>query len=518
MDVRNAFAKWSFRIIFAVLALLPGGLAAKEKKPNIVLLFIDDWAWNGTPVPMDADMANSRMPVLQMPNVERLAREGMKFRNAYASPQCSPSRACVQTGQSSPRSGFTVFMNSKGQEYYDAKSYKGFPVVPCISDMTLDKDAVTIPEALKPLGYVSAHVGKWHLRGDPGDEGYVLHDGDTSNKPGNTLPDDAKQRLPKDLTDPKLMFSLTKKAIGFMEEQVKAGKPFYLQISHYAMHEGRECMPATREKYARHPLVQACYKKMGTTAGKVKRKSDPAIWLGMGEDLDGRIGAVLDRIKELGIEESTYVILVSDNGYRHNFLPGLTQPLHGAKWWVWQGGIRVPMIVKGPGVKPGSVFQGNVVNYDFLPTFVDWAGGNPEKLKDVDGVSLAPYLAGRKPDDAFLNRYLYFHYPHYRTTMPHSAIVSGSRKVIHFYERPDIAMLFDLSKDEGEVSNIAKAHPQEHKKLYDEMMRYLKEVGARIPRLNPDYAPDVYKQAKGYEKRMAWGPFAGRRPLDEDEK
>jgi len=496
----------------------PAYSAGPRRKPNIVLLYIDDWAWNGSPVRMDDDMANSRMPVLRMPNVEKLAREGMKFRNAYASPQCSPARVCVQTGQSTPRNGFSVYMNDRGQQYYNEKQYKGFPVVACISDMTIDKNAVTIPEALKPMGYVSAHIGKWHMRGDPGDEGYVLHDGDTNNTPGNTLPENARKRLPDDLTDPKLMFSLTDKAIGFMDKQVKANKPFYLQISHYAMHEGRECLPATRAKYVRHPLVQAYYKKIGKTAETVSRKSDPAIWLGMGEDLDGRIGAVLDRIKKLGIEDYTYVIMVSDNGYRHKFLPGLAQPLHAAKWWVWQGGIRVPMIVKGPKIKPGSVFSGNVVNYDLLPTFVEWAGGRPEKLKNIDGVSLAGYLAGKKPDDAFENRNLYFHYPHYRTTMPHSAMVSGSHKVMHFYERPDIPMLFDLATDEREAVNIAKKRPELHKKLYAQMMRYLKQVNARIPKPNPNYDLNEYKKDKNYEKRMAWGPFEGKRPLDEDEK
>ena len=323
----NQVCMW---LVFAWV--LSGAGPAAVAKPNIVLLYIDDWAWNGTPVPMDAAMANSRMPVLRMPNVERLAREGMKFRNAYASPQCSPARVCFQTGQSSARSGFTVFMNSGGQDVYDlSKQYKGFPVIPCVSDMTIDRDAMTIPEALKPLGYVSAHIGKWHMRGDPGDEGYAVHDGDTSNGEGNTLPDDAKQRLPDDLTDPKLMFSVTTKAITFMEDQVRADKPFYLQISHYAMHEGRECLPATREKYARLPEVQAYYKKIGKTADTVNRKADPAIWLGMAEDMDGRIGAVLDKIKALGIEDNTYVILTADNGYRHSFLPAPTEPFHPTK-------------------------------------------------------------------------------------------------------------------------------------------------------------------------------------------
>lgn len=497
-----------------------------EQKPNIVLFYIDDWAWNGSPVPMDEAMANSRMPVLQMPNVEKLAREGMKFRNAYASPQCSPARVCVQTGQSTPRNGFSVYMNDRGQEYYNEKQNPGFPVIDCVSDMTIDPNATTIPEALKPLGYVSAHIGKWHMRGDPGDEGYVLQDGDTNNNPGNTLraslqPGEKKpKRLPKDLTDPKLMFSLTDRAIGFIEQQAKAGQPFYLQISHYAMHAGQECLPATREKYAKHPLVQAYYEKNDQRAETISLGADPAVWFGMGEDLDGRIGAVLNRIEELGLEENTYVILVADNGYRHNELllePGLTQPHHAAKWWVWQGGIRVPMIVKGPGIQPGSVFEGNVVNYDFLPTFVDWAGGDPQQLQDIDGVSLAGYLAGKQPEAKFLNRPLYFHYPHYRSSMPHSAIVKGSRKVMHFYERPDMPMLFDLAKDPGEVNNLAQEYPEQHKQLFEAMMGYFEKVGARIPKPNPDYNPEDYQKDKAYEKRVKWGPFTGRRELESDE-
>jgi arylsulfatase A-like enzyme len=502
-------------------ALCASSAASAAQKPNIVLLYIDDWAWNGSPVAMDDAMPNSRMPILRMPNVERLAREGMKFRNAYGSPQCSPARVCVQTGQASPRNGFTVFMGTK-EPYYDTKQeFEKFPLTPNVSDMEIDKEAITIPEALEPLGYVSAHIGKWHMRGDPGEHGYALHDGDTSNTPGNTLTDTAKQRLPADLTDPKLMFSVTTKAIGFMDEQVKAGKPFYLQISHYAMHEGRECLPATREKYVRHPLVQAWYKKNGKTAETVKRKDDPAIWLGMGEDLDGRIGAVLDRIKALGIEGNTYVVIVADNGYRHGELqltPGLAQPLHAHKWWLWDGGIRVPMIVRGPGIKPGSQFTGNVVNYDFLPTFMEWAGGEPKAIPNLDGVSLARYLRGEQPDAAFLNRNLYFHYPHYRNSVPHSVMISGASKVVHFYERPEIPMLFDLSKDLGEVANIATQRPDTHKKLHGEMMAYLKQVGARFPKVNPGYDAEAYRSLKDYAERAMLGPFEGKRPLEEDEK
>lgn len=490
---------------------------AKTTKPNIVLIFVDDWAWNGTPIRMDDGMANSRMPVLQMPNLEKFAREGMKFRNAYAgAPQCSPSRVCLQTGKSAARSGFTVYMNSRSDYFDTNRQYSKFPVVPCVSDMTIDKDAVTIPEALKPLGYACGHFGKWHMRGSPEEEGYVAHDGATTNNEGNTIA--GRRVLPDDMTDPKLMFSITERSMDFMETQVKAGIPFYLQISHYAMHEGRECLPKTRQKYVNHPDVRAYYDSVGKTPETINRKQDPAIWLGMGEDLDGRIGAVLQKIEDLGIADNTYVIMTSDNGYRHSFYPDLAQPLHAGKWWVWQGGLRVAMVVKGPGIKAGSVFEENVVNYDLLPTFVGWAGGHPKELKDIDGISLAGMLGGEKPSDDFRNRFLYFHYPHYRTTMPHSAIISGALKVMHFYERPDIPLLFDLAVDVGEFRNIAKEHPEEHKRLYDELMRYLDRVGARKPKINPDYDETAYKEAKEYSKRVQWGPFEGTRPLEDDEK
>ena len=234
----------SISLILVLLLSIAGqacNMKSQSPQPNIVLIFVDDWAWNGTPIPMDEEMPNSRMPVLQMPNLEKLASQGMKFRNAYpGAPQCSPSRVCLQTGKSSARSGFTVYMNDGGSDYYDPNpDYNQFPVIPCVSDMTIDEDAVTIPEALAPLGYACAHVGKWHMRGSPEDEGYVVHDGATTNKEGN-------QDIPG---DPKLMFSITEKAIDFMKEKVQKKKPFYMQISHYAMHAGFECLPETRVKW-----------------------------------------------------------------------------------------------------------------------------------------------------------------------------------------------------------------------------------------------------------------------------
>ena len=499
----------AFSFIIVMVAVV------QAERPNIVMFYLDDWAWNGTPIQMNDEMSNSFMPILEMPHLEKLAQQGMKFTNAYGSHQCAPARVCIQTGQSTPRNGYTLVLGAIKNDYYDERSqYNKMPMLPNISDTSLDADALTIPEVLKPLGYVSAHIGKWHMYSDPGAEGYVVNSGDTDNTPGNPKEPEVYA------TDPKLMFSITETAIGFIEDQVKKGNPFYCQVSHYAMHAGRQCLEETRKKYQKHPLVQAYYKKRNTTAEKINARSDPATWLGMAEDLDGRIGAVLNKLKELGVEDNTYVVVVGDNGYRHDELlltPGMKQPLHGHKWWAWQAGVRVPMIVKGPGVKANAKFEANVVNYDFLPTFVDWAGGDPAQLKDIDGISLAGYMRGENPDEAFLNRNLYFHVPHYRSEVPHSAIISGNTKVIHFYERPDIPMMFDLSLDAGEVSNIARQNPETHKKLFDEMMGYLKAMNARFPKVNPDYDEEWYKQQKNYELYQMWGPFEGKRPLEEDE-
>ncbi len=149
MNPARTIALAGLSLIFGSLPVGTGGAAEKQ---NIVLLFIDDWAWNGSPVAMDDSMPNSRMPVLQMPNVERLAREGMKFTNAYASPQCSPSRVCVQTGQSSPRNGFTVFMNDRGQDYFDEKGYPNFPVIPCVMILVSGVTRIAMFEFVGAIG------------------------------------------------------------------------------------------------------------------------------------------------------------------------------------------------------------------------------------------------------------------------------------------------------------------------------------------------------------------------------
>lgn len=521
--------------LFLVFLSVASFAQKTQNKPNIIMLYVDDWAWYGSPVAMDDDFHTSQMPVLEMPNIERLAEQGMKFRNAYGSPQCSPARVCLQTGQSSPRNGFTVTQKRANGDYYNEdKSYQYFPMVANVSATTLPQEATTIAEALKPLGYTSAHYGKWHMYSNPSEHGYDFSDGDTDNNPGNTIPKEIRKtrgegkekvkvssNLPEDFTDPKLMFSITEKSLAFMEEQVKEEKPFYLQISHYAMHKGLECLPETRAKYQNLPELKAWYKRNNIDPQTISYKKDPATWMGMAENLDNCIGEVMKKMKELGIEDNTYIVMTSDNGYRHvelEVLPDKKQPLHGHKWWLWDGGIRVPMIVKGPNIGEGTVFKGNVINYDFLPTFYEWAGGDPDQLNDIDGISLKDYMEGKKPSKKFLNRSLYFHFPHNRNSLPHSAVISGNYKVMHFYDKPEIPMLFDISKDLGEVYNIAAKEPKKQEEMFTDLMGYLKSQGARLPKENPNYKPEEYKKDKKTKDRMRWGAFEGERPLEADER
>jgi arylsulfatase A-like enzyme len=505
---------------------------AIASQPNIVLIYVDDWGWNGTPIQMDERMQNSGMPgIIEMPHVEKLAEDGIVFRNAYGSPQCSPARASVLTGQSNPHNGYTVFMN--GSDYYDSDSrFAQFPIVPNGSDSTLDPETVTIPEALAELGYVSALYGKWHNRGNPEDEFGVgnaptppagIDGSDQANKPGQTIAGTSLDGI----TDPKLMSWITDRGLAFMEQQVADGKPFFLMLSHYAMHEGRECFPESRARFQNIPEIVA-YNKGKTDPAEISRRQDPAVWLGMAYELDLKIGEVMQKLEDLGVADNTYIVVVSDNGYRESFfdeLFNLPQPLHAHKWWLWQGGIRVPMIVTGPGIEAGSRCTANVVNYDFLPTFYEWGGGDPETLTDIDGISLAGLLEGESASEDFLNRSLYFHYPHYRDNMPHSVIVKGQEKVVYFYDTPVLhpdwepIMYFDLSNDVGEYNNIFPQNPERAQVLYEDLSNYLALVGARIPRVpNPDYDPAAYEADRDHDNRILRGAFIGTREPEPDEK
>ena len=459
-----------------IACLLASWLQAADK-PNIVLILADDMAWMGTSVRMKADNPASRERFRPTPNIARLAQQGMTFSNAYAAAgMCAPARASLQTGMTTARTRFSGnggFGDKCPTEVtYDTRGKNRHrTLIEPVPMGSLQPSCLTIAEQLAPHGYKSAHFGKWHAYGGgPGKRGYVAHDGETSNEEGNS--DDPK--------DPKRIFSMTRSGMAFMTEQVTAKQPFFLQLSHYAEHNAVQARPQTLKAL-----------ESDKTLAKIKDKSLRRRVLArtaMVEDMDSSIGMVLDKINELGIADNTYVIFTADNG--HHRENGDKKILRGDKWWLYECGIRVPMIVRGPSIAAGSRCATNVIAYDFLPTFVDLAGGDPAQLNGVDGLSLAPLFSGNAAIGKLATRALFFHYPHHRNTAMQSAIIKGDDKLFVFYECPGELYLYNLENDLAERHNLASTMPEKASLLEKELMTYLASVDACMPKPNPDAAAD----------------------------
>jgi arylsulfatase A-like enzyme len=426
---------------------------------------------------MDRNLPASGMAFCSMPNVQKLAEQGVVFSNARAAAgMCGPSRCSIQTGMTAahhlysgnggfgPKTDGNVKYLAKRDEPLLTPEPQGNIRFPSIGDV------------LRPNGYSTAHFGKWHLYGGgPEKHGYDESNGETDNKSVNDVPSG------DEVENPKQIFSITQSGISFMERQTKAGKPFFLQLSHYATHARYASRPATLKKYESNPIFNRITDK---------RVAKNAIELAaMSEDLDTGIGMILKTIDNLGIVSNTFVILVSDNGFR-SWNEG-AEPLRGGKWWNWDGGLRVPMIVRGPGIKSNTRCDVNVVGYDFLPTIADLAGASASLPKAVDGVSFKPLLLGQSVPESYVKRQIFFHYPHYRNSAPSSALVVGQMKLMYFYDHPGKYFQYDLNKDLGEKINISATNPERAKQMYKQLMDGLKSFGAYFPKPNPNADPNA---------------------------
>lgn len=423
-------------------------------QPNFIFMLSDDQGWNGLSVPMHPDVAGSKGEIFQTPNLERLAAQGMRFSSAYApAPVCSPTRISIQTGKSPAQLHWT----------------KAAPAVPgrklieprLIKD--LSKDEATIGELLKRAGYLTAHYGKWHIAGGgPGAHGYEEHDGDTGNENAYKFTD----------PNPVDIFGMAERAAKFMERSKRANKPFYIQLSWNALHAAELANKATLAKY----------EKLATN--NAKQAATAAIT----EDLDSGVGKVLEAVEQLGLSENTYIIYMSDNGAGGG---GRRGGLSGGKGSVWEGGIRVPLIVRGPNVGENSWCHVPVVGYDFLPTLCALAGVPAEELpKGIEGGDITSLL--QNSGEGFVKRQreeLVFHFPHYQSDDgPHSAIRLGNLKLIHFYEDDRVA-LFDLANDVGEHNDLAQRMPQDTQMLKGRLDQYLIAINAQLPTPNPNFDP-----------------------------
>ncbi|MCE5249696.1 sulfatase [bacterium] len=444
------------------------------RKPNFVFILIDDLGWK--------DLSCYGSTFYETPNIDRLAAQGMKFTDAYAAcPVCSPTRASIMTGKYPARLHVTDWI--KGHVAPKAKLR--------VPDWTmyLDLDEVTIAEALKPEGYVSASVGKWHL----GDEAYypekqgfdVNIAGYWAGQPPTyfspyTVDREWNNRIPtleggsegEYLTD-----RLTDEALKFIENA--KGRPFFLYLSHYAVHTPIEGKERLIEKYK----------------AKVKPGQDQnnPVYAAMIESVDESVGHVLNKLDELGIADNTIVIFMSDNGG----LSGIgdwnhitsNAPLREGKGTPYEGGVREPMIVRWPGaVRPGSTCSVPVSSIDFYPTMLEMAGIGVVSGRTVDGVSLVPLLEQTGP---IRREALYWHYPHYHITTPFGSVRTGEFKLIEFYEDGRLE-LYNLRDDIGEQHDLVNEMPDKSRELKTMLDDWRSAVGAQMMTPNPDYDGKPY--------------------------
>ena len=456
------------------LLVIEGVRALGAERPNIIFMLSDDQAWNGLSVAMHPDVAFSKGEIYRTPNLERLAEQGMRFSAAYAPASvCSPTRISLQTGKSPAALHWTKAAPAEqGRQLLEPTLIKH-----------IDVSEMTIGEALRSAGYATAHYGKWHIAGGgPGRHGYDAHDGDTGNE----------QAYQFTASNPVDIFGMADRAAAFMEQNATAGRPFYIQLSWNALHASENALPATLAKYQH--LATADNSKRATTAA-------------ITEDLDTGVGRVLEAVDRLGLTANTYVIYMSDNGAGSGGGgrgaggggrgdggrgDGGRRGLSGGKGSVWEGGIRVPLIVRGPGVAPNSWCHTRVVGYDFYPTFCDWAGiPSDQRPSGLEGGSLVTLLtqggAGtvRRPREE-----LVFPFPHYQSADgPHTSLILRDLKLIRFYETGRLA-LFDLSRDISESNDLASQRPDDVARLNQLLTDYLAAVDAQMPVVNPDFDAD----------------------------
>lgn len=427
------------------LFLLAAMSAAAAAPPNFVFILADDQAWNGLSKRMIPDMPESGSDYHRTPNIDRLAAEGMTFSRAYsAAPKCEPSRYAIMYGLT------TASLNAPDKR--------------TAAHLRADSRPA-LANALKRANpdYRTATFGKWQMVRSQSQLGFDRDDGKVTQNQDGESPD------PR---DPKRMFELTDKGNRFMEDSVNGGHPFYLQLWHYAVHGSNQSLPETLDRW------------QSRTRGR--RHRDPTR-AAMAEDFDRAVGMTLAKIDELGVRDRTYVIYMSDNG-------GPTRYLRGGKTNVTEGGLRVPLVVRGPGIAEDEYCDTPVVGYDLLPTVLDFAAPGTVPPPGTEGGSWKPLLLSgcEQPVERPIDRLVFFFADgRGRDPGPQAAIVKGHYKLLYSWATASAA-LFDVSRDIRETSDISAENPDLAKNLRQELMDHLRAgIGdAALARAEAGDTPD----------------------------
>jgi arylsulfatase A-like enzyme len=435
-------------------------------RPNLLLIYADDLGWK--------DVGYQGTDFYETPNIDRLAQEGMVFTQAYAGAgNCAPSRACLLSGQYTPRHGvYAVDDTQRGPKHL-------MRMIPIPNRSGLPRSTVTLADALKAAGYATGIFGKWHLGGKDGatpkEQGFdVVFDSRTPNP-------NARRDQPD---DPKGIYSLTREAVSFIEQN--QNRPFFAFVSHHAIHTALEARPSSLAKFQakspgqqhHHPLYAACL-----------------------YDLDDGVGLLLEKLKQLGLERNTLVVFTSDNGGTQQ---SSQEPLRGSKGGYYEGGIREPFIVRWPGVvKAGTRSTVPVHQADFYPTFLAAAGADLPSGDGLDGESLLPLLKG---NGALQRKAIFWHFPGYLDnpvirgrdpvfrTRPVSVIRKGEWKLHLYHEEWQLdggRQKIATNRAVGERHDLAGTQRRKRDELLDDLLVWLQSVNAPLPvERNPAYAPE----------------------------
>ncbi len=453
------------------------------RQPNIVFILADDLGYK--------DLGCYGSTFYDTPNLDKLAKQGVLFTDAYAAcPVCSPTRASLLTGQYPQRTGITDYLGA-GQPEDWKRNTKLLPA-PYAEQLALDK--VTMAEMLKGQGYATGFFGKWHLGPEgfwPEDQGFDVNKGGTdAGAPprggGRYFSPYDNPRLSDGPKGEHLPARLATEVNSFME--ANRAQPFFAYLSFYSVHTPIMARADLEAKYQKRAQERGLVTKVGKEGDvRVRLSQDNPTFAGMVDAMDEAAGKVLDKLKELGLEENTIVVFTSDNGGLSTGGTLITSnaPLRAGKGWMYEGGIREPLLVRWPGVTTaGTVSQVPVSSPDFYPTFMNAVGAPTPADQPLDGIDLKPVLQGQ----AVAPRALFWGFPHYHNQggTPAAAVRMGNWKLIHWFE-DDTFELYDLSNDSGETNNLAAREPARVKAMNAQIESWQKQVGAKNPTPNPNY-------------------------------
>ncbi len=463
------------------------------ERPNIVFILADDLG------AFDLSYANDTY--YETPNIDRLAKEGVTFTNGYAAAQvCSPSRASIFTGKSTVSHGVTDWIGAETGESWGRK-HPYTRILPPSYDLQLDSTETTLAEFFKANGYKTFFAGKWHLGSEgswPEDHGFDINKGgwDYGNPRGGFFSPYINPNLTDGPPGENLSMRLARETVDFIRSSQE--EPFFAFLSFYAVHGPIQ----TTERYWKRYRDKAIAAGLDSAGFEMERRlpirtvQDNAIYAGLVQHMDDAVGIVLDELEKLGLDDNTIIVFTSDNGgvASGDAYSTTNAPLRGGKGYQWEGGIRVPFIIKTPGATPSSSNY-PVSGQDFYPTLGDLAHLSVPENQNIEGISLKGVIEGNEVDE----RALFWHYPHYGNQGgdPASMVRRGDFKLIYYWENQQ-SELYDLSKDISEQYDLSQDQVEIARALKSELFDYLRQNRARVPDPSPFFTEEALAERRAY--------------------